>query len=101
MSGALGASEADFRCRGYGRFSQFQLTKLQSEGLKTHIQIHSKSIGHNHVPQEIYACKNSKPQGLEDSLKRELLTTERRVIVSPFGYGMIGTTVACTAAYVG
>ena len=56
----------------YGRISDVQI-----EGLKSRIQIHSESIVDQHVSKEMYACNNSKHQGLEEHLKHELFKTNR------------------------
>ena len=39
---------------------------VQIEGLKSHINADSNFIVNQHFFQELYACKNSKPQGLEE-----------------------------------
>ena len=56
-----------------GQFSQSQFAKFRMEGLRSHVQIHSKSIASQHLSEEFYACKNSKPQGLEEILRHECL----------------------------
>ena len=46
------------RTRTYGRLADVQFATVQIEGLKPHIQIHSKCIVTDILSQEMYACNN-------------------------------------------
>ena len=65
-----------FPVRSALTISKIQFAEFQIEGLKSHIQIHSNSAVSQLVSKENYACKNSKPQGLEEVPKPELLITD-------------------------
>ena len=59
-----------------GRLSCFRFARFQIEGLKSHVQIHSKSIANLHLSQEVHACKNSKPWGPEETSSRKGLSRQ-------------------------
>ena len=58
-------------CDTYSQFSDVEFAEVQIEGLKSQIQIHSKSMANQRVYRETYTGKNSKPQGLEENIKHE------------------------------
>ena len=59
------------------RTHDFDSRNFESRVLRSRIQIYSESVVDQRLSKETHACENSKPQGLEDDLKHELLNTDR------------------------
>ena len=78
------SSAAGLQCKGSHKtsdsfsYGQSCSPEFQIEGLESHIQICGKSTVSQHCAKGMHACKNSMPQGLEETFKLELLKTDRR-----------------------
>ena len=83
--------------------------KTHFEGLESqNPNTYSKAIVNYYSSQEMYACKSSKPRGLDEDLKHELLKPNRTsMLVKSYNYGLVltsgvsrDTSMICRHAFV-